>query len=74
MAQLFLTIGCEEIPARMQKNASRDLERAMVVALDEAGLAPQGITSYYGPRHLAVEIAEMLDQQPDRDIEKEATQ
>ena len=70
MAQLFLTIGCEEIPARMQKNASRDLERAMVSALDEAGLAPQGVTSYYGPRHLAVEIAEMLDQQPDRDIEK----
>ena len=70
MTNLFLTIGCEEIPARMQKNASRDLERAMVSALDEAGLQPKGITSYYGPRNIAVEIAEMLGQQPDRDVEK----
>ena len=70
MASLFLTIACEEIPARMQKNAGRDLEVAMMSALQEAGLAPQNSKSYYGPRHIAVAIADVLPQQPDREIEK----
>ena len=70
MASLFLTIACEEIPARMQKNAGRDLEVAMMSALQEAGLTPQNSKSYYGPRHIAVAIADVLPQQPDREIEK----
>lgn len=70
MAPLFLTIACEEIPARMQKNAGRDLERALVAALEEAGLSPKSSTAYYGPRHIAVALDEVLAQQPDRDIEK----
>ena len=70
MAQLFLTIGSEEIPARMQQAAGRDLERLLVSALDEAGLAPSDTTAYWGPRHIAVRIDTMLAQQPDREIEK----
>ena len=70
MAPLFLTIACEEIPARMQKNAGRDLEAAMMSALREAGLEPQNSQNYYGPRHIAVSIADVLSQQPDREIEK----
>ena len=70
MAQLFLTIGSEEIPARMQQAAGRDLERLLVSALDEAALAPSDTTAYWGPRHIAVRIDTMLAQQPDREIEK----
>ena len=29
MAELFLNLICEEIPARMQKNAAADLERLL---------------------------------------------
>ena len=70
MAQLFLTIGSEEIPARMQQSAGRDLERLLVSALDEAAIAPSDTTAYWGPRHIAVRIDTMLAQQPDREIEK----
>ena len=70
MAELFLVIGCEEIPARMQKNAGAALLRAMTDALNEAGLAPQDSQSYYGPRHIAVAVNQLLAEQPDRDVEK----
>jgi len=70
MASLFLNLICEEIPARMQKGASRDLEYLVIKALDEAGLAPRHPTSFYGPRHLALHIEEVMASQPDRDIEK----
>ena len=70
MAQLFLTIASEEIPARMQKKAGLALEAAMMSALDEAGLAPKGAKAFYGPRHIAVAIDDVLTEQADRDIEK----
>ena len=70
MAQLFLTIASEEIPARMQKNAGLALEAAMMRALDDAGLAPKGSKAFYGPRHIAVAIEDVLAEQADRDIEK----
>ena len=70
MASLFLNLICEEIPARMQKGASADLEKLVLKALDEAGLAPQSPTSFYGPRHLALHIKEVMASQADREIEK----
>ena len=70
MASFFLNLICEEIPARMQKGASRDLENLVMKALDDAGLAPQSPTSFYGPRHLALHIKEVMAGQADRDIEK----
>ena len=70
MASLFLNLICEEIPARMQKGASRDLEMLVMKALDEAGLQPQKPTSFYGPRHLALHIEEVMAGQSDREIEK----
>ena len=38
MAELFLEIFCEEIPARMQAKAERDLSEAVLKGLREAGL------------------------------------
>ena len=70
MSSLFLNIICEEIPARMQKNAAFDLQKLLVGALSDAGLAPQNATLFYGPRHLSIAIDEMLAAQPDRQIEK----
>lgn len=54
MAELFLEIFCEEIPARMQAKAERDLEAALLKGLTDAGLSPSGAVSMSGPRRLAV--------------------
>ncbi|MEM7640831.1 MAG: glycine--tRNA ligase subunit beta, partial [Pseudomonadota bacterium] len=54
MAELFLEIFCEEIPARMQAKAERDLKDAIHKGLTEAGLGVEKITSMSGPRRLAV--------------------
>lgn len=70
MAQLFVTIASEEIPARMQQAAGRNLQDLMMKALDEAGLAPSGPQAFWGPRHIALSLSSVLDKQPDRQIER----
>ncbi|MEO1321761.1 MAG: glycine--tRNA ligase subunit beta [Pseudomonadota bacterium] len=54
MAELFLEIFCEEIPARMQAKAERDLKEAVLKGLKEAGLNVADAVSMSGPRRLAV--------------------
>ncbi|MEL6856894.1 MAG: glycine--tRNA ligase subunit beta [Pseudomonadota bacterium] len=54
MAELFLEIFCEEIPARMQAKAERDLAEALSKGLKEAGLSVGAVTAMSGPRRLAV--------------------
>ncbi|MEL7283756.1 MAG: glycine--tRNA ligase subunit beta, partial [Pseudomonadota bacterium] len=54
MAELFLEIFCEEIPARMQAKAERDLKEAVLKGLKEAGLSVADAVSMSGPRRLAV--------------------
>ncbi|MEM6555212.1 MAG: glycine--tRNA ligase subunit beta [Pseudomonadota bacterium] len=54
MAELFLEIFCEEIPARMQAKAERDLKDAILKGLKETGLGVEKTTSMSGPRRLAV--------------------
>lgn len=54
MAELFLEIFCEEIPARMQAKAERDLKDAVLTGLSEAGLGVEKAVSMSGPRRLAV--------------------
>ncbi len=54
MAELFLEIFCEEIPARMQAKAERDLKEAVLKGLNEAGLGVEKIASMSGPRRLAL--------------------
>ena len=57
MAELFLEIFCEEIPARMQAKAERDLSDAVLKGLKEAGLNTGDLVSMSGPRRLAVSCA-----------------
>src|SRR5689334_631047 len=59
MPQLLLEIFSEEIPARMQAQAARDLERMAREALAAAGLLPEGLTAFGGPRRLTL-VAEGL--------------
>jgi glycyl-tRNA synthetase beta chain len=59
MPQLLLEIFSEEIPARMQAQAARDLERMARDRLAEAGLLPEALTSFAGARRLTL-VAEGL--------------
>ncbi len=59
MAELFLEIFCEEIPARMQAKAERDLKDALTKGLTEAGLSIGEVTAMSGPRRLAVSVADV---------------
>ncbi|MGD0108135.1 MAG: glycine--tRNA ligase subunit beta, partial [Rhodopila sp.] len=52
MAELFLELFSEEIPARMQRGAAADLERALTTAL--AAIAPTSVVSWFGPRRIAL--------------------
>jgi glycyl-tRNA synthetase beta chain len=59
MPQLLLELFSEEIPARMQAQAARDLERMARERLVEAGLLPEGLKAFAGPRRLTL-VAEGL--------------
>ncbi|EFH13282.1 glycine--tRNA ligase subunit beta [Teichococcus cervicalis] len=58
MPELLLELFSEEIPARMQARAAEDLSRLMGEALKGAGLAPQGVRVFHGPRRLTL-LAEL---------------
>jgi glycyl-tRNA synthetase beta chain len=65
MPELLLEIFSEEIPARMQAQAGRDLERLAREHLAKAGLAPDSLTAHAGPRRLTL-VAELAAATPDR--------
>src|SRR5436309_2211335 len=59
MPQLLLELFSEEIPARMQAQAARDLERMARERLAAEGLLPEALTTFAGPRRLTL-VAEGL--------------
>jgi glycyl-tRNA synthetase beta chain len=65
MPDLLLELFSEEIPARMQAGAARDLERLMVGALTARGFLFEGIKAFGGPRRLTLAIAGLPAQQKD---------
>jgi glycyl-tRNA synthetase beta chain len=65
MPDLLLELFSEEIPARMQAGAARDLERLMVGALTDRGYLFEGIKAFAGPRRLALAIAGLPAKQND---------
>jgi glycyl-tRNA synthetase beta chain len=69
MPQLLLELFSEEIPARMQAQAARDLERMMRDGLAEAGLISEGLKAFAGPRRLALVVEGLPLAQADRDEE-----
>jgi glycyl-tRNA synthetase beta chain len=65
MADLLLELFSEEIPARMQAQAAKDLERLVVGALSDRGLLFEGAKAFAGPRRLTLAIAGLPPKQPD---------
>ncbi|MEM8771556.1 MAG: glycine--tRNA ligase subunit beta [Pseudomonadota bacterium] len=70
MPDLLLELFSEEIPARMQGPAAAALERAVNKALLDAGLMPEGVKAFAGPRRLALVATGLPARQPDRREEK----
>jgi glycyl-tRNA synthetase beta chain len=59
MPQLLLELFSEEIPARMQGQAAKDLERMAREQLAAAGFLPEALKTFAGPRRLTL-VAEGL--------------
>lgn len=65
MPDLLLELFSEEIPARMQAGAARDLERLAVGALSDRGLLFEGIKAFAGPRRLTLVVSGLPAKQAD---------
>jgi glycyl-tRNA synthetase beta chain len=70
MPQLLLELFSEEIPARMQTQAARDLERLAREKLAEAGFLPEAMASFAGPRRLTLVVEGLPLAQADRTEER----
>ncbi|OGN42762.1 MAG: glycine--tRNA ligase subunit beta [Caulobacterales bacterium RIFCSPHIGHO2_01_FULL_70_19] len=69
MPQLLLELFSEEIPARMQGGAARDLERMAADRLKAAGLTYDALTAFAGPRRLTLVVEGLPAATPDREEE-----
>ncbi len=67
---LLLELFSEEIPARMQAQAARDLERMARERLAAADLACRTIRSFAGPRRLTLAVDGLPEAQADRTEER----
>ncbi len=70
MAQFLLELFSEEIPARMQAGAARDLDRLARAALTEAALEFAELRSFAGPRRLTLVVDGLPLAQADRAEER----
>lgn len=74
MSELFVEFICEEIPARMQKDAIRHMAAFLSSALVENGFIDKHSKNppkrAISPTHMAVGISELVKKQEDRIIEK----
>src|SRR6478752_5784654 len=66
MPQLLLELFSEEIPARMQAQAARDLERLAREKLAAEGFLPEAVKSFGGPRRLTLVVEGLPAAQADR--------
>ncbi len=64
MADLLLELLTEEIPARMQAIAARELQRLVEIALQEASLAVTKIETFVTPRRLTLAVLGLPKMQP----------
>src|SRR5689334_9979090 len=70
MPQLLLELFSEEIPARMQAQAAKDLERMARERLAAEGLLPEALTTFAGPRRLTLVAEGLPAAQADRREER----
>src|ERR1700748_2292896 len=65
MSDLLLELFSEEIPARMQVQAAKELERLVIGALSDRGLMFEGVKAFSGPRRLTLAMSGLPAKQPD---------
>ncbi|MBM3563263.1 MAG: glycine--tRNA ligase subunit beta [Alphaproteobacteria bacterium] len=65
MSDLLFELFCEEIPARMQRQAADDLKRLVTHALVDRGVTYDGAAAYATPRRLALQVVGLPNRQPD---------
>ncbi|MBJ3762175.1 glycine--tRNA ligase subunit beta [Maribius pontilimi] len=65
MPDLLIELFSEEIPARMQKRASEDLQRLVTDGLVESGLTYAHAGAFATPRRLTLALEGLLDRSPD---------
>ncbi|HTO41787.1 MAG TPA: glycine--tRNA ligase subunit beta, partial [Rhizomicrobium sp.] len=70
MPDLLVELFSEEIPARMQAQGAKDLERLVIGALSDRGLLFEAVKAFSGPRRLTLAIEGLPVQQPDVSEEK----
>ena len=70
MAQFLLELFSEEIPARMQAGAARDLDRLARAALSDATLSFDDLRAFAGPRRLTLVVDGLPAAQADRAEER----
>ncbi|MGD0190742.1 MAG: glycine--tRNA ligase subunit beta [Rhizomicrobium sp.] len=70
MPELLLELLSEEIPARMQGAAARELEKLVVGALSDRGLLFEGARAFAGPRRLTLAVSGLPGKQPDTSEER----
>ncbi len=70
MTDLLLELFSEEIPARMQAQAEKDLARLITGQLDEAGFKAEEVQTYSTPRRLVLRATGLPLQQEDRTEER----
>src|SRR3954468_12887764 len=70
MPQLLIELFSEELPARMQANAARDLERLAREKLAAEGLLPEALKTFGGSRRLTLVAEGLPAAQADRSEER----
>ena len=70
MPDLLLELFSEEIPARMQADAAKELQARVTGALVDAGLTYEGAVAHVTPRRLALHVSGLPVRQPDRSEER----
>ena len=69
MPDLLLELLSEEIPARMQAQAAKDLQRLVTDKLTALDLPAQAAQAYVTPRRLTLYVEGLPERQPDRIVE-----
>ncbi len=66
----LVEIGTEELPPKSLLTLAAAFADGIARGLADAGLAHKGVEHYATPRRLAVRVRRLIEQQPDRPIEK----
>ena len=70
MSTLFVELGCEEIPARLQVRAIADLMQGLCSGLSALGFTATPGRTAVSPRHMAVEVTGLEAALPDSRTER----